>query len=547
VNYGYDQYGSVSGITVNPVNANGTGVSTSTTTLLSGITYNADNLVSGWLWSDGKARTIGYDGNGLVSSYNLGDPLGTGATAGLLRSIQRDAAGRITGYTHTSGGSPAASFDQSFGYDNLDRLTTATQAATTTQYSYDETGNRTAKSVAGTSYANTISATSNRLNQVQDATGTATISHDAAGNIVGDGSFTYAYSDRGRMASVTTASGTVSYLYNGQGQRAKKSGPTAAVPTGASHFVYDEAGQLLGEYDANGNPVYETIYLGSTPVGALKQAGTAATSDIAVAVYNVSADHIDTPRLITKQDQTVVWRWDGAEAFGATAPDQNPTSQGTFAYNQRFPGQVFDAETGLFQNWNRDYDARLGRYRQSDPIGLAGGINTFSYVQNSPLLLTDPAGLQVMTPRGHSPLSPSFYGKLNPQAQGANADMTYQVGLSCNLGAAVMGISLEAGLATNSRLDDMCFYVQFCGVAGPQMVASGGPSYSAGDGLPTSGFSTAKGVTYFGGTGLVGAAQMTVSDSGQAQFARGGVRGQFGAGAGAGYVDCGQKMMCMKR
>jgi RHS repeat-associated protein len=233
---------------------------------------------------------------------------------------------------------------------------------------------------------------------VQDATGTATISHDAAGNIVGDGSFTYAYSDRGRMASVTTASGTVSYLYNGQGQRAKKSGPTALVQTGASHFVYDEAGQLLGEYDANGNPVYETIYLGSTPVGALKQTGSATTSDIAVTLYNVHADHIDTPRLITKQDQTVVWRWDAAEAFGATAPDQNPTGQGVFAYNPRFPGQVFDAESGLFQNWNRDYDARLGRYRQSDPIGLAGGINTYAYVEGRPTEAIDPSGEFLIVP-----------------------------------------------------------------------------------------------------------------------------------------------------
>lgn len=41
--------------------------------------------------------------------------------------------------------------------------------------------------------------------------------------------------------------------------------------------------------------------------------------------------------------------------------------------------QVFDAETGLFQNHHREYNARLGRYIESDPIGLNGGINTYSY------------------------------------------------------------------------------------------------------------------------------------------------------------------------
>lgn len=205
--------------------------------------------------------------------------------------------------------------------------------------------------------------------------------------------YRYTYSDRGRMISATTAGGTVAYLYNGLNQRVYKSGPTAVVPTGAAYYLYDEAGQLLGEYDANGAPVYETLYLGSLPVGVLKQTGSAATSDISTTLYNVYADQIATARVITQQsDQAMVWRWDTAEAFGGTAPDQNPSGLGTFVYNQRFPGQVFDSETGLFQNWNREYNARQGRYIQSDPIGLAGGINTFAYVEGDPLSLIDPKG-----------------------------------------------------------------------------------------------------------------------------------------------------------
>jgi RHS repeat-associated protein len=158
------------------------------------------------------------------------------------------------------------------------------------------------------------------------------------------------------------------------------------VPTGAAYYVYadDEDGRLLGEYDANGNALYEVIYLRGTPVGVITPTG----------LYYIYADHIDTPRVIARNsDHAIVWRWDEAEAFGATPPNEDPNGLGTFTLNMRFPGQVYDRETGLFYNWHRDYRPSDGRYAQADPIGQAGGVNLFIYVGGNPLSFADPTGL----------------------------------------------------------------------------------------------------------------------------------------------------------
>ncbi len=112
-----------------------------------------------------------------------------------------------------------------------------------------------------------------------------------------------------------------------------------------------------------------------------------------VGFYYVHADHLGTPRAITRpSDNAKVWEWKNDEPFGANLPNENPSGLGTLTYNLRHPGQYADVETGTFYNYFRDYDPSTGRYIQSDPIGLEGGINTYAYVGGDPLTRIDPYG-----------------------------------------------------------------------------------------------------------------------------------------------------------
>lgn len=128
---------------------------------------------------------------------------------------------------------------------------------------------------------------------------------------------------------------------------------------------------------ANGIVVADTVRF--VPVGGGTGGGTS--------VYFVHADHLGTPKRITDASGTVTWAVD-FEPFGNVLETVTSISN-----NLRYPGQYFDQETGLHYNYFRDYDPSIGRYTQSDPFGLDGGVNTYLYVDANPLRFTDRFGL----------------------------------------------------------------------------------------------------------------------------------------------------------
>lgn len=126
-------------------------------------------------------------------------------------------------------------------------------------------------------------------------------------------------------------------------------------------------------------------------------------------IFHVHADHLGTPRELTDNDGHLVWSasykaW-GATATIETPPRRQQVQEGSalrelwqeqhdpVVQNLRFQGQYFDAETGLHYNRFRYYDPDIGRFVSQDPIGLAGGHNSYQYAPN-PLAIIDPLGLK---------------------------------------------------------------------------------------------------------------------------------------------------------
>ena len=227
---------------------------------------------------------------------------------------------------------------------------------------------------------------SNRLASITPATGPVrSFVFDANGSTTDDGTNTYAYDVRGRMVSATSGAGTTTYQVNALGQRVRKTNSS-----GDTVFTYDSRGHLIAESTGAGVLVKEYVWLGDMPL---------AVSD-ATGVNFIHVDHLNTPRLVANAAGTTVWKWDQQEPFGDNVADENPSGLGTFELPVAFSGQYRDKDTGIAQNGFRDYSSYGGRYVESDPLGLAGGINTYLYVGGGPIAFIDFDGLQAEDPLG---------------------------------------------------------------------------------------------------------------------------------------------------
>lgn len=343
--------------------------------LLTSANYYPSGPSSGWIFGNGRTLNRVYDKDYRVSTIK------DAGVNGLDIGLRYNNAGYLAQLTNAA---LAATPRAKYTYDTLGRLLKASDGSSNAAietYTYDATGNRTTFALgAAAAQVYTYSAASHRLIQVN---GVAR-SYDAAGNLtaIGGSIREYVYNDAGRMA-VAKQAGIVNaaYEYNGLGQQVRRATSISTI------FVYSEDGMLLGQYQSNGVPLQQYIWMGHTPVGVMSGS----------TLHYIEADHLGTPRVVIDATlQKAIWSWDlKNEAFGNSAPNADPDGDATaFTLDLRMPGQRYDQASGLYYNASRDYDPSVGRYTQVDPIGLAGGISTFGYVGANPLQATDPSGLE---------------------------------------------------------------------------------------------------------------------------------------------------------
>jgi RHS repeat-associated protein len=283
-------------------------------------------------------------------------------------------------------------FIQSYTYDSLNRLLSATETNNSAQtwkqtFIYDRYGNRnfdeanttTLTKSCGTSPSFTVctpdrkkenpsvNTANNRLNTSDD------YAYDLAGNTTADAdSQSYIYDGENKMVQASNGTGALGYYYyDGDGQRVKK-----LVPNGETTvFVYDASGKMVAEYSTVSNPTPQVSYL--------------------------TSDNLGTPRINTNTNGGVISRHD-YRPFGEEIVSSQRTAGVGYQSDEirkQFTGYERDDESGLDFAQARYYEKSLGRFTTPDPLTVFTAQlnpkkwNKYAYVSNNPLKLVDPSGL----------------------------------------------------------------------------------------------------------------------------------------------------------
>jgi len=341
----------------------------SAASVVSAVTHEPFGPVTSLVYGDGTAETRTYD-----LDYRL-----TNLAAGSLENLtySYDANDNVTAIADAV----TPTNNQTFGYNKVNRLNQASGGYGAIAYSYDLVGNRLTQATnIGATQSYSYAAASNRLTQIATpGSAPRQFAYTPTGNIAQDNRsgtvYTLGYNQNNKLANFAGAGTAASYVYDAFGQRLVKT-----VAPATTLYQYDRTGHLIEDSDVSAgsaHPQSDYLYLEGKPIGLYKP-GTG--------LFFYHNDRLGTPQLVTDKNKGVFWR-------GAYQPFGPVTITASLTQNLRLPGQYADAETGWSHNGARTYAQGLGRYLETDPVGLKGGPNTYAYADGNPVKYIDLRGL----------------------------------------------------------------------------------------------------------------------------------------------------------
>jgi len=240
-------------------------------------------------------------------------------------------------------------------------------------YAYDANGRVVNKTggLAATGLPSTATNAFNVANQMTTA-GSASLSYDANGNLLSDGTNSYVWDARNHLASLSGAN-SASFVYDAEGRRESKT-----INGTTTQFLYDRYNPIQ-EQNASGTPTANLI-TGTRPDEYFVRTDSAGQRSFLTDTLGSTLALVDSAGTV----QTT-YTYD---PFGNTTPGGSGCSN-----SFQFAGRENDL-TGLYYNRARYYSPGLGRFISQDPIGFAGGMNLYGYVENDPTDLTDLFGLK---------------------------------------------------------------------------------------------------------------------------------------------------------
>lgn len=295
-------------------------------------------VLANYAYDDLGRRTVITRGNATASSFTF------------------DTGSRLTQMVHDLGGGTVADQNNTFAWNPADQQTSRTSS--NASYVFQPLPDSTQ------AYG------PNGLNQYATVA-SLNYTYDGRGNLTADGAKTYTYSVDNELVGASIGA-TLAYDASGRLERTVSGGVTTRFLYDGIDIVgeYNGAGTLLRRY-VHGPAVDETVvwYEGSGTADRRWLVADERGSVVAVTNASGVATAINT-----------------YDAFGL--PGAN--NQGRFQYT----GQAWLPEVGLYHYKARAYSPGIGRFMQSDPIGLAGGSNLYAYVGGDPINWVDPLGLE---------------------------------------------------------------------------------------------------------------------------------------------------------